>query len=290
MGLRPGSGYVLAAGALWGTTGTAQALAPEAADPLVIGALRLTIGGAVLLGLAAVRGEFRRRVGWPLLPTAVAAVCVAAYQPLFFSGVRATGVALGTVVGIGSSPIISGGLSWLIDGDRPTGRWMIATGLAIMGGILLLTAGVSVEVNLGGVGLAIGAGAVYAVYVAASKRLLEEHSPDGVIGVVFGLGGMLIAPLLAADSLAWVATPRGMTVTLHLGLLATALAYLLFVRGLRALRADQAVSMSLAEPLTAALLGLLLLGERPGMPAVAGGLLILVGLTVLSIRPAEARD
>jgi DME family drug/metabolite transporter len=286
--LRPGSRYVLAAGVLWGTTGTAQALAPEAAQPVVVGALRLTIAGAALLALALLRGDLRGSGPWPLIPTAVAAVSMASYQPLFFSAVKTTGVALGTVVGIGSSPILAGILAWILDGARPTGRWMIATALAIAGGALLLTVGTAVDVNAAGIALAIGAGGAYAVYVAASKRLLDHHSPNAVIAVVFASGGLLLVPILVANDLSWVGTSQGAFVALHLGLLATAVAYLLFVRGLRALRAEQAVTLSLAEPLTAALLGTLVLGERPGMQAAVGGLLILIGLAVLSVRdPSE---
>jgi DME family drug/metabolite transporter len=274
--LRPGSRYVLAAGVLWGTTGTAQALAPEAAQPVVVGALRLTIAGAALLALALLRGDLRGSGPWPLI------------QPLFFSAVKTTGVALGTVVGIGSSPILAGILAWILDGARPTGRWMIATALAIAGGALLLTVGTAVDVNAAGIALAIGAGGAYAVYVAASKRLLDHHSPNAVIAVVFASGGLLLVPILVANDLSWVGTSQGAFVALHLGLLATAVAYLLFVRGLRALRAEQAVTLSLAEPLTAALLGTLVLGERPGMQAAVGGLLILIGLAVLSVRdPSE---
>ena len=40
---------VLAAGMLYGTTGTAQALAPEGADPSSVGLLRIALGGLALL-------------------------------------------------------------------------------------------------------------------------------------------------------------------------------------------------------------------------------------------------
>jgi drug/metabolite transporter (DMT)-like permease len=74
-----------------------------------------------------------------------------------------------------------------------------------------------------------------------------------------------------------------------------ALAYLLFARGLRHLPARDVATLTLGEPVTAAALGAVVLGERPGAAAVAGIALIVAGLAVLAAprrqpvpRPAEA--
>ncbi len=58
-----GAWMVLAAGVLWGTTGTAQAFAPAGATPLAIGAIRLLVGGTALLILALVRRQLPVFVG-----------------------------------------------------------------------------------------------------------------------------------------------------------------------------------------------------------------------------------
>jgi DME family drug/metabolite transporter len=60
------------------------------------------------------------------------------------------------------------------------------------------------------------------------------------------------------------------------------LAYILFASGLRHLPAGEVATLTLAEPVTAALLGALVLGERPGGTAVAGMAVILAGLAVLA--------
>ena len=282
---RPGAWLVLAAGALWGTTGTAQALAPPGATPAAVGAVRLALGGAGLLAVALLRGELRQAARLPRRAVVVAAVTVAAYQVCFFNGVSLTGVALGTVVGIGSSPVWAGLLAWLTGAGRPSRRWVFATGLAVAGVILLIAGGRRLQVNLPGVILALAAGASYAIYASASKRLLESASPDAVMAVVFGLAALLLSPILLQSDLGWVGTPRGAAVALHLGLLATTLAYLLFARGLRSLPAPTAVTLSLAEPLTAAGLGLLILQERLSMAALLGGGLLLAALMSLSLQP-----
>jgi DME family drug/metabolite transporter len=114
-----GEWFVLAAAVLWGTTGTAQAFAPEGVQPAVVGAVRLAIGGLALLVLASARGVLRGLRGWPIVPTGLAAVCMAAYQVFFFEAVATTGVAVGTIVAIGSAPLFAGGLGFLVRRESP---------------------------------------------------------------------------------------------------------------------------------------------------------------------------
>ena len=90
----------------------------------------------------------RRRLSRPL---AVAAVAMAAYQPLFFGGVARTGVAVGTVVGIGSSPVFAGILGAVVRGERPGPRWLTATALALAGTALLVGTGGSDDVDPAGI-------------------------------------------------------------------------------------------------------------------------------------------
>ena len=47
---------ILVAAVLWGTTGTAQSFAPSSAHPVAIGAIRLAIGGIVLLVFVVIQG------------------------------------------------------------------------------------------------------------------------------------------------------------------------------------------------------------------------------------------
>jgi DME family drug/metabolite transporter len=275
--------FVLAAAVLWGTTGTAQALAPEGAQPAAIGAMRLAIGGIALLLLAGTRGALRSGVRWPALATALAGGSVAAYQICFFTSVAKTGVAVATIVAIGTAPILAGVLGFLVRGEQPGRRWALATVLAVLGCSLLIAAGGSLSVDVLGIVLALGAGGAYATYAVASKGLLDDRPPDAVMAVVFCLGAVLLAPLLCVADLSWLAQPRGLAVALHLGLIATAAAYVLFARGLMAIPVAAAVTLSLAEPLTAGTLGVALLGEKLTTSAVLGIGLIFGGLVLLSL-------
>ena len=86
---------------------------------------------------------------------------------------------------------------------------------------------------------------------------------------------------------AWLATGDGLALALFLGAIPTALAYVLFARGLRHLTPGETATLTLAEPLTATALGVLALGERPGAVAAAGAALVLAGLLVLALPGAS---
>ncbi len=278
-----GVGLVLTAAVLWGTTGTTQALAPESATPASIGAIRLVIGGLALLAYAAWRGALHRDGHWPIKATLIAACSMAAYQLCFFAGVARTGVAVGTIVGIGSSPIIAGVIGYAVLNERPGRRWMFATLLAVTGCVILISAGESIQVDPLGIFLAIGAGGAYALFTVFSKRLMDDKPPEAVMAIAFCLGSLILLPIFLSVDFSWLTQPRGIAVALHLGLVTVAVAYSLFAQGLLRVPVATAATLTLAEPLTAGFLGVVLLGERLSLTAAVGVLLILAGLVTLSI-------
>ncbi len=283
-----GQWLVLAAAVLWGTTGTTQFFAPAGASPASVGAVRLVGGSLCLIALAAYRGQLGKLAYMPRRPLLVAAIGIAIYQICFFAGVARTGVAVGTIVGIGTAPIWSGALDWLIVGDRPGRRWLAATALAILGSSLLIAGGSSISVDPLGVVLAMGAGLAYAIYTLASKQLLYDYAPDGVMAAVFGLGAVFLVPVLLAADASWLVETRGVLVALHLSLLTVGLSYALWARGLIRVSASTAVTLSLAEPLTAATLGVLVVGERLPLIALLGIVMLVAGLALISLgQPAR---
>ena len=75
-----------------------------------------------------------------------------------------------------------------------------------------------------------------------------------------------------------------MAVALHLGVVTVGFAYLLFAIGLAAIPVATAATLTLAEPLTAGLLGVFVLGETLTTTAVFGIALLLVGLLILAFQ------
>jgi drug/metabolite transporter, DME family len=310
---------VLLAAAAWGSTGTAAHFAPAGASSVSIGAARIALGGLLLLGIALSTTSGRHAVAGLLAGgtrtranLVLAAAAVGGYQVCFFTAVRMTGVAIGTVVAIGSAPVFTGALSRLTGGPRLDLRWMVATAAAVTGCAVLVASGQAGGASHsaanhsaanhgaaslsavspggaspGGVGLALAAGLCYAIYAVTASRLITAGDPEtAVMGVLFGGAAVLLAPVLATNSPGWLLTGRGLTVTVYLGVVTTVLAYLLYGRGLRTVSAPVAVTLGLAEPVVAAILGLVVLGERLSAPDVTG--LLLVGLALATLVGGRA--
>ncbi|MDH3499358.1 MAG: EamA family transporter [Acidimicrobiia bacterium] len=283
-----GTTLILSAAVLWGTTGTAQALGPDATTPLGVGSVRIILGGSMLFAFAVI-GRRSTNLRWLRHPaTLVAAAGMAAYQPAFFSAVDRTGVAVGTLVTIGSGPIFVGLLETVITRRPPSRTWLLATAPALAGLITLGLSSGAAEVDTVGVAYALLAGFGYASYAVAASRLARVGPTHESAGVIFGLAAMLLLPVAAGQNLSWVVTGPGLAMTAWLGLAATAAAYLLFSAGLRTTHAGTAATLTLAEPVTATILGVVVLSERPDAAAWLGVVLIGLGLILARRVPVPA--
>ena len=284
----------LLAAMLWGTTGTVQSLAPAGLTPLWVGALRVALAAAfflLLLLVAAPRGGAGRGRR-AALPTALAVVCMASYNLSFFAGVKALGVGLGTAVAVGSSPIWAGLLQtlWLRRWPRPV--WWLGTLLGVAGGSLMAIDGAQrMPFDAGGLALCLLAGLSYASYALLNQQLVRQAPPVLVNLVVFGGAALLalLAARVASGPLQLQSSAWGLM--LYLGLVATGVAYLLFSNALRRISGATGVTLALAEPMTAFVLAIVVVGERPHAPAFVGmaGVLAGLGLVIWSeLRSARS--
>ncbi|WP_368643172.1 DMT family transporter [Castellaniella ginsengisoli] len=291
--LRPAHGIalVLCAGMLWGATGTAQSFSNSALSPYWVGALRLGVAALFFLAYAGsthgLPHLLRQLAALDWRRAAWAGACMAAYNLTFFAGVKATGVAVGTALAIGSGPIWAG-LLQLAGGGRPGLGWWTGTLLAVGGGVLLvLGRGGDIQADPLGIVLCLASGLTYALYTLLNKRLVDRSAP-----AVTTLGVFLVGALLALPAAGFWAGPLQITVSGwlvvgFLGVASTGIAYLLFTTGLRSISAATGVSLALMEPVTAFLLALAVVGERPGVLAYVGLAALLAGLALV-IR-AETR-
>jgi DME family drug/metabolite transporter len=271
---------IIGSAVLFGTTGTAKELGPDSAGALGVGAIRILFG-AVTLWLIV-----RRLPRWVDLRVHGALLLagglgVAAYQPGFFAGTERLGVALGTIIALGSGPLFAGLLELAL-GNRPNGRWLIATALSIVGGALLVAPGAA-DGNFSVTGLlaALTAGFGYALYAVVTKRLIMRGLGATVASAwQFSIGAVVLLPFLAGQPMGWLTTPSGLVMALWLGVAATGVAYLLYGYGLRSLDTATATTLTLAEPLTAAMIAMVVLDERLSAVEWVGAAVVLVGLAL----------
>ncbi len=279
---------ILIAAMLWGTVGTAKTFAPIGVDSISIGAMRLLVGGVVLLVVAALMGKMTLK-GWPPLIVILAGASMALFQPFFFNAVSLTGVAVGTVTAIGSAPVFSGMIEWLIFKTRPAGVWWISTLLAVVGCIILMFNTSAVTVDPMGILSALGAGISFASFTILNAQLVRTHHPIASAAVIFSTSALMLSPFIFIYDSSWLLEPDGLFVALHIGVLATGLAYYLFALGLRHVKSSTAVTLSLAEPLTASILGVFLVGEILDVWSWVGLIMLLTGIALLVLQSRKRR-
>ncbi len=293
-----GSACVLAAALLWGTTGTAAALAPGVGS-IAVGAAAMGVGG-LLQAAAALRTIRAHRAGlaaqWRTL--AVSAAAVAVYPLAFYTSMRLAGVAVGTVVSIGSAPMAAALIERVVDRRSLSRRWALGATAGVLGVLALAIARSGQESATGapgaqpvlGIALGLLAGLTYALYSWGAARAMRRGLPSRpVMGAVFGAGGVLLLPVLLLAGAPIVASWPNFAAVAYLAVVPMFLGYVLFGRGLAAVPASTATSLSLLEPAVAAVIAVLVLHER--LPALgwAGMGVLLASLVVLTAVPNRRR-
>ena len=274
-------GSLIFAGVCFGTTGTAQALGPDGSSPLVVGAARLLVGAAFLWIIHKILGASGSRIGW--LDLLIGGVGVALYQISFFSAVRSTGVAVGTLTAIGSAPALTGIMGYLINREVPSLRWLRATIITTLGIVCLTGAKGFSHFNLVGVLEALGAGASYSLFAVASKRAMNSGASfTETMYKIFGLGAVLLLPIFFLGKDQFLSTRSGILMALWLGLVPTAVAYTSYAFGLNRIKVATASTLILAEPATATLLAAVVLGESLNGFSWLGVSVVVAGLLYLS--------
>jgi DME family drug/metabolite transporter len=273
--------FVVAAGICFGTTGTTQALGPDGISSLSIGSARLLVGALFLflyIKLAKIAASpIPKAAMW------LSALGILSYQLTFFSAVKQTGVAIGTVTALGSVPALTGLLDFLIYKVKPSRRWFIATVITTCGIVALGTANGVSDFDLSGFVLAIIAGGSFGLLAVSSKRALSTGVDSTYLMFkVFSLAAILSIPVLIFNGTSWLVTTGGAAMIIWLGLIPTALAYILYAKGLKGIAPGVASTLILAEPATATILAAVVLNESINLQGWAGIATVAIGLAYLS--------
>lgn len=278
---------MLAGVMLFSTNGFWQAVAPEGATPYIVGGCRLMIGAAALFVWCHIRYGGVSFRNWNWTNTVIYAVSLWLFQILFFKSVLIVGVAIGTVVSLGSSPIFTGLFELVIKGKKPDWAWYAATVLAIAG--LVLINGVE------GAGFAwymlslpLAAGVTCAACLVVAKGVMDNHTAEEGMFMVMLIGSVLMLPFFFFEPLEWIATGRGLLCVGMLGVVNAAVAFTLELEGLRTTPPLMGATLALGEPMGAAVIGILILDEPFSAKSLAGIACIFVSLLILIFVPVAA--
>jgi DME family drug/metabolite transporter len=284
--------FVILAGMCWGTTGTLQALAPAGASALTVGSIRVAGAGLILFVYSMLtKGADLFRRGWSFKGFLLAVIGQVGYQLSFFSAVKLTGVTLGTMITIGSSPAIAGMLGLFFFKERLSMMWLASTSIAVVGCCMLAfgNSGGPLRIDFWGCALALFAAFAYAL-LGVGIRVIGKHDPIEVISILTATSGLAVLPLLVGGDMEWMFSVHGLGIVLALCVVSTILPYALFIRAVQFVPLGMAYTLSLTEPLTASTLAVFVLGEKISITSAIGIALILFSVCVLTSGSSSVRD
>jgi len=282
---------------LWGTTYLVTTEFLPAHRPLLAGAVRALPAGLLLTGAVAVlarKGALPRGAWWwraPLLGTLnigffFAMLFVAAYR--LPGGVAAVLGALG--------PFVVAGLAFLLLGDRPARRTLVAGAIGIAGVSLLVLRS---SAALDPIGIAAAAGGTLSMSLGTVLGR-RWGTPPGFPGRSTALlaltgwqlttGGLILLPVaLAVEGLPPTLTPANLGGFGYLTLVGTALAYFLWFRGVTSLAPARVTVLALLSPTVAAGLGWAVLGQSLSAGQLVGAVAVLGAVLLGTSTPATKR-
>jgi drug/metabolite transporter (DMT)-like permease len=257
--------------------------------PAFLSWVRVALAAAVLLALAGRAGTLGSlRGAWRWLAL-YAVLEIAIPFPLIAAGEQHVTSSLAAII-IASVPLLVALLALRFDhAERASGRRLAGLLVGLAGVVALMgidVAGRSDEL--------LGAGAVLiaAVGYAAGPMVLKRHlahlDARATMGASLAIAGVLLVPAVALDPPHEVPPAEAVVAIVVLGLVCTALAFVVFNRLIAEIGPGRALVITYVNPVVAVALGVVILGERPGIGALAGLGLILAGSWVATGAKASS--
>ena len=271
------------AATMWGTVGPVVQLYPEG-TAFQFATMRNLFGILALWLMVAVQRRHSRYTRQDVLPILVGAVGTACFMPFYTLGFQRTGVAVASVLAIGAAPLFTGIVGRIAFGRAPGRQWFLGTGLAVAGLVGLNWPSGGTTVNGAGVLFALGAALSYAFQATGMELMSRRHSPVQSVAPIWTLATILQAPICIGRDFSFLGDPLLLAGTVYGGVLTVAITFSMFTYGMARIGSSTAVTVGLMEPITAAALGVLLLGEHLTALGYAGIVFVLAGLVVVS-RP-----
>jgi len=282
-------GLSLLGNGLAGTAGTVAAIYAINTPSPVIGFVRLFIGAITLLILAPFLGGKLSQL--PRLITRpgvwIMGASSASYQVFFFASVDRTGVATAALITVGCIPVSAGIVGWIFLRERPSKIWYISTAIAISG-LVIASLGELQTNDATGLIFAVIAGSGIGAYINAAKIEVRAGGHSSQLpGMAFLLGSIGLFFVVRSDLLQMEWTTQTILLAVYLGAVTMGIANGIQMLGLRGISPGVASTMMLADPVTAAVLGVVVLGEAVTLNGTVGLILVVIGLAMQSFSAGE---
>jgi DME family drug/metabolite transporter len=272
---------------IWGTVGPVVGLFPEGTE-FQYSLIRNLTGVSTLWLLVLFSKNKKRYTKQDIVPILVGGTGAALFFPFFILAFQLTGVGVAAVVSIGVAPIFVGLIAWIALKQPPGKQWALGTVVAVAGVVALNWPSGNNAVSFLGVAFAMAAAFGYSMQATGMGMISKRHTPFQCVAPMFTIGTILQAPLSYGRDFSFLQDPVLLMGVLYGGIVTVAVAYAFFIYGISRIGAATAVTVGLMEPLTASILGVVLLGETVSVIGIVGSVLILTGLVVVSRPPKEA--
>ncbi|MEV1084082.1 EamA family transporter [Streptomyces sp. NPDC050211] len=306
LSVRQGVLYVAIAATAWGTGGAVAAGLYDAGGigPISVSFWRFLTGLGLLLAARLARRSRRPETAVSLRETFAAnrrralitGFGLAVYQTTYFASVQQAGLTVATVVTLGSGPVLVSVGARFVLGEHTGAAGTAAVASGVVGLVLLMG---GANGNTGpdpvlGIGYALLSAVGYAGVTLLGRASGRKNTGGAFESTVtgFAVGAVCLLPMALLEGLlpdmeraAWT-----LGLIIYLGAAPTALAYTLFFTGLGVVRATTASVVALVEPLTAAVIGIAVFGERLNAIVLTGTVLLLFGVLFLAADEGPGKD
>ena len=284
---------VLGAGITWGVISLfVRRLSAAGLAPLQISLLCMVTAALVFVPFAALRDPKKLRIRlrdiWRFIGTGI--VSVVLFNTLYFYATVHSQASVAVVL-LYTSPAFVLLLSALIFRERITGRKLLCLGLTVVGCALVggIFGGVEGRLTARVLLAGLGSGFFYALYTVFARFALRKYDSLTVTAWTFLMGALGSLPLGSpgATVRALAGEPVLLLFCLGIGVVSTALPYLLYTWGLQRMDSGRAAILVAVEPLVGAVLGMTAYGEPHGFPKLLGIALILGAVLILNGKEKE---
>lgn len=272
----------------WGSTFAALKIGLDSAPPFLYAGIRVLVS-AVLLCLVAWRsgGRPELAVHWRFYASA-SLLSVALFYGLQTVAVERLPSGLASVL-IYFQPVLVGLLAWRFLGEPLTPVKLLGLMLGFTGIAVVSAHAVTGHLSLAGTACALGTAVAWALGTIQLKQVQGRVDPWWALAVPFSLGGAVLALLGLVTEGHDVTWSRDLVLSLaYVAVIGTTLAWVLWQRLLLSGDATRAAAYVFFVPITALVVGVVVLGEDLGPTLVIGALLVVVGVRLVN-RPERSR-
>ncbi len=282
-----GVGLVMLAAICWGISGgVAAILMNKGWDPIVISFYRGAVGFICFFAWFL----FRFRQNWIFsarlyIWSLLAGVGVAGNFTFYAFSIQASSIAVAVTL-MYTAPVFVLLISFLLRIERSTWlKWGCISGVLM--GIILLTGAYnidSISVSFLGAAAGLAAGLSYALFIFGFKNASSIGKPQTTLTIAFFSFCLLLFLFTDNYEAASVVTSSDIGWFLLFGIVGAGISFILYVIGIRRTTPSTASMVAMVEPVTASLFGVLLIGDHMTIIQSLGMVLILVTITVLSMK------